>query len=91
VKGTRDSEGEFEDEGDWSSPEADDAGVFWCPNCGGEMYGDSTRCPACGDYVSPGARPSSRMPRWIRAGLVLVGLTLVAGLVVSFLASGRVR
>lgn len=88
---TRDSEGEFEDDDDGSSFETGDAGIFWCPNCGGEMYGDSMRCPTCGDDVTPGARPSSGMPGWIWAGLILVGLTFLAGLVVSFLASGRVR
>jgi hypothetical protein len=65
-------------------PEADDAGVFWCPKCGSEMYGDSTRCPKCGDYVTPGARPSgSSMPRWMWAALILAGLGLLAGLIAS--------
>lgn len=92
MKHTAESEGDFDDEEeDFDSddpdysPEADDAGVFWCPHCGAEMYGDSTRCPKCGDFVKPGARPSGSMPWWVWAGLVLVGLTLVAGLAASFL------
>lgn len=60
----------------------DDAGVFWCPNCGSEMYGDAPRCPSCGDYVTPGARPG--MPWWMWAAVILVGLAMLAGLVASF-------
>ena len=71
-----DEPGEFE-----YSPEADDPGGFWCPKCGAEMYGDSPRCARCGDYVTPGLKPRSAMPGWMWVGLVLVGLTLVAGLV----------
>ncbi len=92
MKETLDSEGDFEDDEEpYESyepeyhPEADDAGTFWCPKCGGEMYGDATRCPKCGDFVTPGARPSTRTPGWIWAGLILVGLTLLAGLLASFL------
>jgi predicted RNA-binding Zn-ribbon protein involved in translation (DUF1610 family) len=82
MKHTLDSEDDS-DEPEYH-PEADDAGTFWCPSCGAEMYGDATRCPTCGDFVTPGARPSSRTPWWIWAGLVLVAVTLVAGLLASF-------
>ncbi len=92
MKGTLDSEGDFEDdEESFEStepeyhPEADDPGIFWCPKCGVEMYGDATRCPKCGDFVTPGVRPSTRTPWWIWAGLLLVGLTLLGGLLASFL------
>lgn len=60
----------------------DDAGVFWCPKCGSEMYGDSTRCPSCGDDVTPGTRP---MPLWMWIAVIVVGLAMLAGLVASFL------
>lgn len=90
MKRTLESEGEFEDDEDpleidapEYAPEADDAGVFWCPKCGAEMFGDAGRCPTCGDDVTPGARPSSPTPRWIWAGLVLVGLAMLAGLIAS--------
>lgn len=77
--------GDF-DEGDESeyNPEADDAGVFWCPHCGASMYGDSTRCPKCGDDVTPGARPAASTPWWIWMGVVLLGLTLLGGLAAAF-------
>lgn len=55
----------------------DDAGILWCPNCGAEMYGDSTRCAACGDYVTPGARPSK--PWWIWAGLIAIVAAILLG------------
>lgn len=61
----------------------DDAGTLWCPSCGAEMYGDSTRCPKCGDYVTPGARPSTAMPWWIWLGLILVGVAMAIGIVSS--------
>ena len=90
MKHTRESDGpddeDFEDDGEAEyHPEADDPGIFWCPSCGSEMYGDSTRCPKCGDYVTPGSRPSSgAMPWWMWAIMILVGLALVAGLAASF-------
>jgi hypothetical protein len=62
----------------------DDAGVLWCPACGGEMYADSTRCPACGDYVTPGARPRSKWPWWIWAGLIVVGVAMLLGLLAGY-------
>src|SRR5689334_13523766 len=45
IEGDGDDDG-FED--DAYRPEADDAGILWCPQCGSEMYGDATRCPSCG-------------------------------------------
>lgn len=62
----------------------DDAGILWCPQCGGEMYADSTRCPGCGDYVTPGVRPRS-MPGWIWAGLIALGIAMVLGIVAASL------
>ncbi|MBI3856999.1 MAG: hypothetical protein HY293_15030 [Planctomycetes bacterium] len=80
MKHTIDSEGDgdFDDGVPEYHPEADDAGVFRCPNCHAEMYGDSPRCPSCGDYVTPGARAS--LPWWIWIALILVGLGLVVGI-----------
>lgn len=83
------SEGDFdEDDGpeDYEyHPEADDPGVFWCPKCGAEMYGDASLCAKCGDYVKPGLRPSTPTPWWIWVGLVLIVLLMLGGLVASIL------
>ena len=65
-------------------PEADDPGIFWCPKCGSEMYGDSSRCARCGDYVTPGARPRTPTPWWIWAGIALVVAALLGGLLAAF-------
>ena len=82
------SEGDSDEEDDFSDagepeyhPEADDAGEFWCPRCGGEMYGDATRCPRCGDFVTPGTRPSAPMPKGMWIGIVGIGILLLAALV----------
>ena len=92
TKGTFESDDEFDGDGDDDapgepeySPEAEDAGVFRCPSCGGEMYGDSTRCPKCGDYVTPGLRSASGTPWWIWAGLVAIGLGLIGALLAAAL------
>jgi hypothetical protein len=55
------------------------AGELWCPECGAVMYADAVRCPKCGNYVTPGARPTSGLPLWIWAGLVLIVLAILAG------------
>ena len=91
-KRTSEADDEFEEDDDYGEsdaseyhPEADDPGVFWCPSCGAEMYGDSTRCPKCGDYVTPGARRASGKSWWIWAGLIAIGL----GLLAAFVAAAR--
>ena len=86
MKNTSESEGEFDEEpGSDFRPESGDAGVFWCPHCGSEMYGDADRCPSCGDYVTPGHRHASQpMPWWIWAIVALVALAMLAGLIASF-------
>jgi hypothetical protein len=66
-------------------PEADDPGVFWCPKCGAEMYGDSSRCPKCEEFVTPGARPSTPTPWWIWAFIGVLALALVGGVIASAL------
>ncbi len=68
-------------------PEEHDAGVFWCPKCGAEMYGDATRCPRCENYVTPGARTSTPTSWWIWVGLLLIGLALLGGLLAAFVKS----
>jgi hypothetical protein len=61
-------------------PEAEDAGTFKCPACSTEIYGDSPRCPSCGDYVTPGARSGAKsMPRWVWVVTVVMILALVGG------------
>ncbi len=91
MKETWGAEGEFENDDESLEsyepeyhPEADDPGVFWCPKCGAEMYADSTRCPKCGEYVRPGARPRSSTPWWIWVGLILIALVLLGGLLAGF-------
>jgi len=82
IEGDGDDDG-FED--DEYRPEAEDAGILWCPQCGSEMYGDATRCPSCGDYVTPGHHSSpGSMPWWMWAIVILVGLALLAGMFASF-------
>ncbi len=81
AKGRFDSDDDFDEPS--YSPEADDAGILWCPSCGAEMYGDATRCPTCGDFVTPGSRGRSGTPWWIWAGLLALGLSLLAGLVAA--------
>jgi hypothetical protein len=49
------------------------------------MYGDSTRCPTCGDYVTPGARgafgPSVvGLGRLIALGVGVAGALIAAAL-----------
>ena len=75
----------IDSEGDEDFADDADAGVLWCPHCGSEMYGDATRCPKCGDYVSPVHHPApGSMPWWMWAIVILVGFALLAGLFASF-------
>ena len=63
------------------APEAEDAGDLWCPKCGALMYADAVRCPSCGDYVTPGARPSRGHPWWVWLGVaLLVAATIGMGI-----------
>ena len=79
MKQTIDSDDGDEDFGN------DDPGVLWCPHCGSEMYGDASRCPTCGDYVTPSHHPApGSMPWWMWMIVILVGLALLAGLFGSF-------
>lgn len=67
------------------SPESGDEGTFKCPSCSAEIYGGSSRCPTCGDYVTPGARSTSAsLPRWMWVAVVVVILALIAGAIRSF-------
>ncbi len=91
---TTESEGDFEEEDDDASagdfeyhPEADDPGVFWCPKCSAEMYGDSNLCASCDNYVKPGLKPSTPTPWWIWAGAGIIILLMLAGLVSAMLQS----
>ena len=63
MKETFESDDGDEDGGEDFS-RSDDQGVLWCPAFGAEMYGDSTRCPTCGDYVTPGPKPSAFRSWW---------------------------
>lgn len=56
----------------------EDAGDFPCPNCGALIYGDTPRCPSCGDYVTPGAPSARGHPWWIWLGLGLLAAALLA-------------
>lgn len=65
-------------------PEAEDAGELWCPHCGALMHADATRCPSCGDHVTPGAKPVRGHPWWIWLGVALLVLAAIAmGLAVA--------
>ena len=73
--------GEFDDE-----YEADDGGVTItepCPECGAEVYEDTPRCPACGNYITHRASVWSGRPGWwILLGVVgvLATILVLAGL-----------
>ena len=84
TKRTFDSDDDFDSDEPEYHPEPD-AGVFWCPSCGAEMYGDSTRCPTCGDYVTPGARGASGRPWWVWAGLLALGVGVAGALIAAAL------
>jgi len=47
-----------------------------CPACGAEVYEDADRCPACGQYITPGGGAGS-MKRWWWIALVLAALALI--------------
>jgi predicted RNA-binding Zn-ribbon protein involved in translation (DUF1610 family) len=79
-----DEEEDYSGAGEYS-PESQDAGTFKCPKCSAEIYGDSPRCPSCGDYVTPGNRSTAAaLPRWVWIVAVLVILALIAGALRSF-------
>ncbi len=35
-----------------------------CPSCGVDVYEDTDRCPACGEYITPRWATSSAQPIW---------------------------
>jgi predicted nucleic acid-binding Zn ribbon protein len=54
-------------------PEADEAGELWCPLCGAGVHADASRCPACGDYMTPGQPPRRKGPLgWIVVAIVVL-------------------
>ena len=74
---------EGDDDADSYSPESEEAGELWCPNCSALMYADATRCPSCGDHVTPGAKPSQGLPWWVWLGVILL-LAAIAGSLLTF-------
>lgn len=51
-----------------------------CPSCGTEVYEDSPRCPACGEYVTASnSLWSGKSPWWIVLGMLGI-LAVVATL-----------
>lgn len=73
-------EEDFEGEPEYP-PEADEAGELWCPECGAVLYADSTRCPRCKEYVTPGARPGGAMPAWVWVGMGVLAAAVLTALV----------
>jgi len=59
-------------------PGADGHGLWWCPECGARMEGDSPLCAECGDVVAPGHRPTGPARWWVWLGIAVVGLGLLA-------------
>ena len=67
-----DPEGPNESEMDYS----DEPDLAVCPHCRKMIYEESERCPHCGEYVTPGAKPLSGWA-WIVIGLMILALILL--------------
>lgn len=63
-------------DGDDDDDDDDDDGNDPCPHCGASIYGDSERCPICGEYLSREDTPWTPKPLWIVLG-VAAGLYAV--------------
>lgn len=69
---------EFYDE-DYEGSDDDEATLTTaCPECGADVYEDTPRCPACGNYVTHGTNVWSGRPNWwILLGLLGVVATIL--------------
>jgi len=76
-----------QDETDWYDDEYSDSGdsseTLPCPECGADVYEDAERCPACGQYITPGSGNlwAGRSPWWIILGLLGIAAVVLALLV----------
>ena len=62
-------------------PESDDdsSELMPCPNCGCEIYEESTQCPVCGEYVTFSTTAfSGRVWWWIALGILGSAATIYA-------------
>ena len=74
------SDEDFPDYGSYDEFDDDSNEVRPCPVCGREVYEDSLRCPACGNYITfATASPWSGRPLW----WIALGLLGVVALVVA--------
>ena len=71
-----------DDDGEFGDAPDDDAGdvVEACPWCGEEMYDDSPRCPACGQYRSREDSPPDQKPAWVLMTAVVLLILMLVGL-----------
>ncbi len=71
-----DSADEIQDEGPLSVDLDDladegESETIPCPSCGIEIYEDSHKCSACGEYISPRWAKSSNQPLWWTAAIIV--------------------
>lgn len=72
---------EFDENPELDEPESDDDSpeLLPCPNCGSEIYEDSTQCPVCGEYVTfRTSLFSDRVWWWIVLGVLGSVATILA-------------
>ena len=48
----------------------DDDGTDPCPRCGVSIYGESERCPICGEYLTLEEEEHSKRPWWVVFGAI---------------------
>ena len=67
-----------------------------CSYCGKQIYADSPRCPACGNYTdgqgtfAPARDSGQRLPRiWVIAGWLAVAALLLPLLLAQYQRLGR--
>jgi hypothetical protein len=73
----RDEEYPDEADADWDND--DDPETIACPVCGADVYEESERCPACGEYITPNTSPLAGRS----AAFVILG---IAGIVATIWA-----
>ena len=76
-------EREFPDEDDFDDQPGE---TLPCPQCGGDVYEDSDRCPHCGSYVVFSTHPfAGRAWWWIALGVLgVVSLILTLAIAGAF-------
>ena len=74
---------DLDESDDYDEPGWDDDGEDFtvaCPNCGGEIYEDTPRCPLCGEYLTGTLHPAKqgRSVWWYRVAIAVVVLTVLS-------------